>query len=125
MEQGEPVPIFDFPVLSDERVPAGRTLEDAGPGDQIVYEEKVWRLGEERQPGDFLGVVTLVETVTNRPGRRPFSATFDLEGFDDAIEVSGMVPGNGTWIGRGVGNGRGGGRTGRVPIEGWNPKSWG
>jgi hypothetical protein len=120
----EGVPIFDFPVLSDEPVQAGTGLDDAELGDVIVYEERVWELVGERQRGeDELGWVTIQETVTTR-SRRPFVATFDLDGYGPIV-VNGFVPGDGSWKGVGRGEAHGAGRSGSVRIEGWNPKGWG
>jgi len=111
-------------VLSDEPEAAGPSLDHAGPGDLVVHDEREWVFVADWERGDELGWVTIEETVTTRPGHRPFRATFDLEGYDP-IEVTGVVPGDGTWVGRGRGSGRGGDRTGAVAIEGRNPKSWG
>lgn len=120
----EGVPIFDFPVLSAEPVPAGKGLDGAEPGDVIVYEERVWELVGERERGEReLGWVVIKETVTTRP-RRPFVAVFDLHGYAPIV-VTGFVPGEGTWMGVGRGEAHGAGRSGSVRIEGWNPKGWG
>ena len=117
------VPIFDFPVLSDDPVQAGKGLDDAHPGDVIVYEERVWELVGERQRGKELGWVTIQETVTTR-SRRPFVASFDLDGYGPIV-VNGFVPGDGSWKGVGRGDAHGAGRSRSVRIEGWNPKGWG
>lgn len=119
----EGVPIFDFPVLSDEPVQAGMGLGEAKPGDVIVYEERVWELVGERQRGEELGWVTIQETVTTRSGR-PFVAMFDLDGYGPIV-VHGFVPGEGSWKGVGRAEAHGAGRRGSVRIEGWNPKGWG
>jgi hypothetical protein len=118
------VPIFDFPVLSDDPHPAGKGLDVASPGDVIVYEEGVWELVGERQRGGHLGSVIIQETVTLTSSRRPFVASFDLDGYGPIV-VNGFVPGDGSWKGVGRGEAHGAGRTGSVRIEGWNPKGWG
>ena len=123
MESGR-VPIFDFPVLSDERVYAGRPLAEAGPGQRVVSDEKVWEFVGDWERGDELGSVSIEEVPTTRPGRIRFTATFDF-GDNDPIVVTGFVPGNGSWAGRGRGAANGGGKQGAVDLEGRNPKRWG
>jgi len=125
--EGEGVPIFDFPVLSDDRVYAGRTLDEAGPGEAVLSDETAWKLvgtDEHWEPGTYLGSVTIQEIPTTRPGRTEFRATFDFDDYDPIV-VTGFVPGNGSWIGRGRGAAHGGGRHGPVDVEGRNPKRWG
>jgi hypothetical protein len=125
--QGEGVPIFDFPVLSDDRVYAGRTLDEAGPGEAVLSDETVWELvgtDEHWEPGTYLGKVTIQEIPTTRPGRTEYCATFDFDDHDPIV-VTGFVPGNGSWIGRGRGAAHGGNRHGAVDVEGRNPKRWG
>ncbi|HKZ75119.1 MAG TPA: hypothetical protein VJ259_00495 [Actinomycetota bacterium] len=121
---GERMPIFDFPVLSDDRVHAGRSLAEAGPGEQVFSDETVWELVGDWERGRELGSVSIEETPTNRPGRTLFRATFDLADHGPIV-VTGFVPGEGTWVGVGRGAAHGVGRHGEVRIEGRNPKSWG
>jgi hypothetical protein len=120
------VPIFDFPVLSDEPRQVGEiNREDAPPGVIAFYVEKVWELVGDRQPGKELGWVAIQETViTDDRTRRLFVATFDLSGHAPIV-VTGFVPGDGSWKGLGRGEAHGAGRRGSVRIEGWNPKGWG
>ena len=122
--EGERVPIFDYPVLSDERVSAGRSLAEAGPGQRVFSDETVWELIGDWERGKKLGSVTIQEIPTTRPGRTEFCATFD---FDDRspIVVTGFVPGDGSWVGRGNGAAHGANRHGAVDVEGRNPKRWG
>ena len=122
--QEERVPIFDFPVLSDERVTAGRTLAEAGPGQRVFSDEKVWELVGDWERGAELGWVTIEETPTNRPGRILYRATFDF-GDPAPIVVTGFVPGDGTWVGGGAGTANGRGRQETVAVAGRNPKRWG
>jgi len=120
----ERVPVFDFPVLSDERVSAGRTLAEAGPGQRVLSDEKVWELVGDWERGEELGWVTIEETPSNRPGRTLYRATFDF-GDPAPVIVTGFVPGNGTWVGGGNGTANGRGKHGTVKVEGRNPKRWG
>ncbi len=124
VDEGGRIPIYDFPVLSDERVSSGRTLEEAGPGQRVFSDEKVWELTGDWERGEELGAVTIEETPTNRPGRTLFRATFDLHGHPPII-VTGFVPGDGTWVGEGNGTAHGKGQQRTVKVAGRNPKSWG
>jgi hypothetical protein len=128
-EQPENVPIFDYPVLSDDRVEAGTSLADAQPGERVLCDETVYVFVDDWQKGEVIGSVTIEETPTTRPGKTLFTATFDFGG-DDVVVVSGFVPGSGSWVGTGKAGAEGKtgkfkGRRGEVPIEGRNPKSWG
>ena len=121
------VPIFDFPVLSDEHRQVGEgSREDALPGVTVTYEEEVWELVGKRLRGEKqLGSVAIRETIISEDrSRRLFVATFDLRGYPPIV-VTGFVPGGGTWRGVGRGEAHGAGRGGSVRIEGWNPKGWG
>ncbi len=120
----ERVPIFDFRLLSDERVSAGRTLEEAGPGQRVFSDEKVWELVGDWERGTELGSVTIEETPTNRPGRILYRATFDFGDLAPLV-VTGFVPGGGTWVGEGAGTAIGRGKHGTVAVAGRNPKRWG
>jgi len=122
--QGEGVPIFDFAVLSDERVDAGRSLAEAGPGEPVFGDEAVWTFVGDWERGEELGSVTIQEIPTTRPGRTEFCATFDFDDHDPIV-VTGFVPGNGSWVGRGRGAAHGGNRHGAIDVEGRNPKRWG
>jgi hypothetical protein len=120
------VPIFDFPVLSDMPRQVGEINRDeAPPGVMAVYEEQVWELVGERQPGEELGWVTIQETViADDRTTRLFVATFSLSGHAPIV-VTGFVPGDGSWKGVGRGQAHGAGRSRSVRIDGWNPKGWG
>ena len=123
------VPILDYPVISDDRESAGASLAEIEPGQRILSDEKVYATDDEWSKLDHIGDVTIQETRSTRPGKILFTALFDF-GERGTIEVSGLVPGEGTWNGRGqAASGRGtvdfAGRSGPVPIEGRNPKRWG
>jgi hypothetical protein len=120
------VPIFDFPVLSDEPRQVGEfNRDEAPPGVMAVYEEQVWELVGDRQPGEELGWVAIQETaIADDRTTKLFVATFRLDGHGPIV-VTGFVPGDGSWKGVGRGEAHGAGRRGSVRIEGWNPKGWG
>jgi hypothetical protein len=122
--EGEGVPIFDFPVLSDERVDAGRSLAEAGPGEPVFSDETAWRFVGDWERGEELGSVSIEEIPTTRPGRTQFRAMFDFHEYPPVV-VMGYVPGDGTWMGVGRGAAQGGNRNGTVEVEGRNPKRWG
>jgi hypothetical protein len=120
MADENPVPILDFPVISDEGRPA-----DPKPG--VI--EKVWRFGGEVdgqwQRGERLGEVRIEE-----PGDRQFVAHFT---FDEGtvkyrpVTVTGAVPQEDgrPWVGTGRAKAQSDGREQDVDIEGRNPKKWG
>jgi hypothetical protein len=125
MSEEEPVAIFDYPLLSDERVNAGRDLAEAGPGQRVFGDEKVWKDDGEFEPGDPKGSVTIEEIPTTRPGRVKFHAIFDHDDPRGPIVVEGFLPGNGNWNGVTHATAYGQGRQGTVRVEGRNPKRWG
>jgi hypothetical protein len=107
------LPIFDVKVFSDGGSAAPK------PGDRWV--ETVWEFETWKQHGQKLGRVRIEANRTTPPG---FRATFELKGHDP-IEVTGKVPGRGSWKGKGTGRAIGAGRTKDVPFEFRNPKGWG
>lgn len=119
------VPIFDFPVLSDDREYVRGNLDAPVAGERIVSNERVWRFIDWGDRTELLGNVTIEEVPTGRPNRVKFEATFDLTGHE-TIVVKGYIPwDDGPWVGRERGGGTGGGRTQPVDLEGRNPKKWG
>jgi hypothetical protein len=107
-----------LPVLDDS------VFSDGGPaapkaGDRWV--ETVWDFVSWEQHGKERGTVTIEADRTSPPG---FRATFELRGYD-LIEVSGKVPGGGSWKGKGTGRAVGAGGTKDIPFEFRNPKRWG
>src|SRR5512132_1720162 len=111
------VPIFDFPVLSDGPRQVGEfNRDEAPPGVMAVYEEEVWELVGDREPGDEHGCVPIQEPViADDRTRRLFVATFSLGGHGPIV-VTGFVPGNGSWKGLGRGEAHGSGRSRSVRI---------
>jgi hypothetical protein len=108
------VPIFDYPVLSDDGTKAPR------PGAE--WSEKVWVFLGDWQKGDELGEVTIKYVRGGGPPQ--FEARFSLSGFE-AIVVSGSVPGGERWAGVGRAKAVGAGRPDKdVTIEFRNPKRW-
>jgi hypothetical protein len=127
--QGPSVPIFNFPVLSDDRESAGGSLAEIQPGERLLSDEKVYTTDDDWSKLEYIGDVTIQETRSTRPGKILFTALFDFREMG-TVEVSGLVPGNGNWNDKGqAGSGRGTGdftgKRGPVPIEGRNPKRWG
>jgi hypothetical protein len=107
------LPVFDVKVFSD----GGSAAPEAG----ARWTETVWEFMTWKQHGKKLGKVTIEANKTTPPG---FRATFDLQGYDP-IEVTGKVPGRGSWKGKGTGRAMGAGRTKDIPFEFRNPKGWG
>ncbi|HYH27531.1 MAG TPA: hypothetical protein VEA19_02000 [Actinomycetota bacterium] len=126
---------YDFPVISegDEERRFGPDLAEAGFGETVVHEETIyrevdgdWRKGER---GDAIGTVTLSQTPTSVRGRVLLHAWFVFDDGETA-EFSGLVPGEGSWQGKGRlgwrgGTGRFGDRRGEITVESSNPKRWG
>jgi hypothetical protein len=121
----------DFPAISDR----GARPEDTGSRepqpdtwDETVYEDTGgdWRNGEW---GDEIGTVTLKQSRTSDRGT-VVEASFRFKD-NDTVELSGPVPGNGTWRGKSSlrtvrGTGKFENRKGRdVPVDSTNPKRWG
>lgn len=83
-----------------------------------------WRNGEW---GDEIGKVTLTHS---RPGEQGITVRVSFEFRDgDTVEFSGLVPGNGTWRGRGRlrferGRGKFADRGGELDVDSTNPKRW-
>ena len=125
MEEQAQVPIFDFPVLSDERQNVGRNLAEAEPGQRVFGDERVWRLEGDWERGEELGSVTIEEIRTTRAGRVLFRAVFDLDDQIGPILVTGFLPSGGKWDGATRGAAHGRGRQGNINVEGRNPKRWG
>ncbi|HEX2025061.1 MAG TPA: hypothetical protein VHH92_01565, partial [Actinomycetota bacterium] len=96
---------YDFPVISEgtgQRV--GPSLSEAKFGDTVLEEEPVyddtggdWRNGEW---GEQVGTVTLSHHPTTVKGRILVHATFRFND-DEIVEFAGLVPGNGSWKGKG------------------------
>ena len=124
MEEGQR-PIFDYPVLSDERENAGRSLADAGPGQRVFGDEKVWRFEGDWERGEKLGSVTIEEIPTTQGGRVLFRATFRFDKGGGPIVVTGFVPGDGSWVGKTRGAAHGQNHQAEIDVEGRNPKRWG
>lgn len=125
---------FDFPAISGGEVRmAGATLHDATFGEIAVQEEELfadvggdWRNGEW---GERVGTLTLKHSPTTVPGRVVVHATFVFDD-GDLVEYVGLVPGNGSWQGKGRFGYRGGtGKfalpRGELDVESTNPKLWG
>jgi hypothetical protein len=126
MAEQAQVPIFDYPVLSDHRVNAGRNLAEAEPGQRVFGDEEVRLETGDFEPGDdVLGSVTIEEIPTTRPGQVLFRAVFDFVDKKGPIVITGFLPGEADWNGVTFGAGQGRGRHGSVRVEGRNPKRWG
>ena len=124
----------DFPAVSggDPRR-AGARLADAAFGDVAVEEYDLfehiggdWRNGEW---GEQVGIVTYRQAPTTIPGRVVAHVTFVFDD-GDVVEYVGLVPGEGTWQGKGrfgyrAGTGKFAWPRGELPVESVNPKSWG
>jgi hypothetical protein len=123
---------IDFPAISDRGPrPADTSSREPQPGDtwdETVYEDTGgdWRNGEW---GDEIGKVTLKQSRTSDRGN-VVEASFTFTD-TDTVELSGAVPGNGTWRGKGSlrivkGTGKFADRKGRdVTVDSTNPKRWG
>jgi hypothetical protein len=123
----------DFPVISAEGQDAGVGFAEARFGETAMREETVfedtggdWANGEW---GEAIGSVTLEHTPTSTPGRIWVRASFAFDD-GDTVEYAGLVPGAGSWQGRGRLGYRGGtGKfaepRGQLDVESTNPKRWG
>ncbi len=85
MAEQAQVPIFDYPVLSDHRVNAGRDLAEAEPGQRVFGDEDVRLETGDFEPGDDdLGSVTIEEIPTTRPGQGAVPGRLRLRGQEGA-----------------------------------------
>jgi hypothetical protein len=127
-------PSYDFPVISvREAGEAEPDLSKQEPGKTEAWEETLYQdVGGNWQEGEWgqkVGTVMLREYLTKNRRRTPVRAWFM---FDDGetVEYAGLVPGNGSWSGRGRlgyrgGTGRFADRGGELDVESTNPKRWG
>ena len=125
---------YDFPVISgDDRQVAGPSLDEAEFGDVTTHGETLfeyvggdWKKGVRGEP---VGTLTLVHSPTMVKGRVFVRAIFVFDD-GDTVEYGGLVPGNGSWKGKGRFGYRGGtGKfaepRGEIQVESTNPKLWG
>jgi hypothetical protein len=125
---------YDFPVISGGNVQeAGASFAEARFGDVAVREEQVfediggdWRNGEWGPP---VGTVRLKQTPTTVRGRILVWASFVFDD-GDTVEYGGLVPGDGTWVGKGRlgyrgGTGKFAAPRGELDVDSTNPKRWG
>lgn len=124
---------YDFPAISegDERR-VGPSLAEASFGDTVIEEETLyediggdWKEGER---GAAIGTVTLTHSPTTVRGRIIVHAWFVFDNGETA-EYAGLVPGEGSWQGRGRlgyrgGTGKFADRRGHLEVESTNPKNW-
>jgi hypothetical protein len=121
----------DFPVISDRRRPGDDGPREVKPGDsweETVYED-IGGDWKKREWGEEIGNVTLRHSRAPDQGIE-VQASFRFHD-DDTVEVSGPVPGKGTWRGKGSlriveGKGKFANRKDdEVPVDSTNPKRWG
>lgn len=125
---------YDFPAISGGEVrEAGPTFAEARFGEVATREETLfedtggdWRNGEWGTP---VGTVTLKHSPTSVHGRVVVRAFFVFDD-GDTVEYAGLVPGNGSWLGRGRlgyrgGTGKFASPRGELEVESTNPKRWG
>ncbi|MDQ4005817.1 MAG: hypothetical protein M3135_05900 [Actinomycetota bacterium] len=130
----EDSPRYDFPAISDgDERRAGPTLDEARFGDTVFQEETLyqdtggdWKKGDR---GDAIGTVTLTQSPTTVSGRILVRAWFVFDN-GETVEYSGLVPGDGSWQGKGRfgyqgGTGKFADRRGQLDVESTNPKRWG
>jgi hypothetical protein len=119
---------YDFPVVSDRR---GEELIGAQPGSTVIVDEPVYP-PEPPDPyghgGDEIGTVTIVQ-FKGQGNRIPFAAYFAFND-GDSVSLTGFVPGDGSWKGRGVvayggGTGKFASRAGQLDLQSDNPRRWG
>lgn len=131
-KKGEPR--YDFPAISDrDDRHVGPSLADAKFGDTVIDEETLyedtggdWKKGEW---GPAIGTVTLTQSPTTTRGRILVTASFVFDNGDTA-EYAGLVPGEGSWRGKGRlgyrgGTGRFADRRDQLDVESVNPRRWG
>jgi hypothetical protein len=122
---------IDFPAISNGQAgPAGANDREPQPDrswDETVYEDigGDWRNGEW---GEEIGKVTLKQSRSSDRGI-VVEASFRFDD-DETVELSGPVPGNGTWRGKSKlrivrGTGKFADRRGEVEVDSTNPKRWG
>lgn len=125
---------YDFPAISGgEARSAGPGLADAGFGEVAIQEEDLFHdIGGDWQHGEWgekVGTVTLKHSPTTIRGRIVVHATFVFDD-GDVVEYVGLVPGDGSWQGKGRFGYRGGtgkfaSPRGELPVEAVNPRRWG
>lgn len=127
---------IDFPLVSVGTGEEVGLLADAPAGESVVIEETLFEAtgtGTAHDEEKPVGTVTIVQWKSPREGRVPFTAHFAIgpEGEEpEIVALTGVVPGNGSWRGRGRvayggGTGKFEGRTGSLPLLSENPKRWG
>lgn len=127
-------PRYDFPAVSGgDGQDAGPSLAEARFGDVVLREEPLYEdIGGDWANGEWgprIGSVTIEHRPTSDPKRILARATFIFDD-GDTVEFVGLVPGAGSWKGRGRFGYRGG--TGKfqfpraqLPVESTNPRRWG
>lgn len=128
---------YDFPAISDGEVRSiGPSLSEATFGDVVLQESPLyediggdWKNGEW---GEQIGIVTLKHFPTTVQGRIFVRAQFIFDDGQTAetVEYAGLVPGDGSWQGKGRlgyrgGTGRFSDRRADLDVESTNPKRWG
>lgn len=127
-------PRYDFPAISDrDDRHVGPSLAEARLGDTVIDEETLyedvggnWRKGER---GPAIGTVTLSQVPTSVRGRIIVHAWFVFNNGETA-ECAGLVPGEGSWRGKGRlgfrgGTGKFADRRGELEVDSTNPRRWG
>jgi hypothetical protein len=118
---------YDFPVVSEG---SSNELIAAKPGTTVVEEPVYAWTG----PGTYdhdeeqIGSVAIAQWKGSG-GRVPFTAHFEFND-GEVVVLAGLVPGNGSWNGRGLvayggGSGKFAERHGPLDLESENPKRWG
>jgi hypothetical protein len=119
---------YDFPVVSDR---PGEELIGAPPGSTVIVDEPIYP-PEAPDPyghgNEEIGTVTIVQ-FKGQGNRIPFAAHFAFND-GDSVSLTGFVPGNGSWKGKGVvayggGTGKFASRAGQLDLQSDNPKRWG
>ena len=130
----EAEPRYDFPAVSGGHAQsAGPSLGEAKFGDVVMQGEELFEdTGADWKNGKWgrrIGVLTLGHSPTIVPDRKLVTATFVFDDGDLAV-YEGLVPGNGSWKGKGrfgfvTGTGKFADRGGGLDVESTNPKHWG
>jgi len=124
---------YDFPAISAEGRDAGAGFREVRFGEIAFREETLFEdIGEDWKNGGWgksIGIVTLEHTPTSDARRIWVRASFAFDD-GDTVEYVGLVPGEGSWHGRGRLGYRGGtgkftGARGPLDVESTNPKHWG
>jgi hypothetical protein len=117
----------DFPAVSEKQ---NNDLIEAKPGTTVAEEPLyAWTGPGTYDHGDEeIGTVTIVQWKGSG-NRVPFTAHFEFND-GDVVWLTGLVPGGGSWNGRGVvayggGSGKFADRRGALDLESENPKRWG